>query len=153
MSTGLAVFDTTVQESNEWLKLVEAELPPCDRQQAYTALRAASHVLRDRLPLEAVIGLSAQLPMLLRGVFLEGWQARAPSDIRDPKAFEQAVTEHLPAKFPREGAGVLRAVFSAMSQRLDPDEVSKIMGHLPASLRIFWPGAYQRKCSTPTNET
>ena len=74
MSTGLPVFDTTVQASNAWLNAIEARFPPCDRQQAYAAFRAAGHVLRDRLPMEAVLGLSAQLPMLLRGVFLEGWR-------------------------------------------------------------------------------
>jgi uncharacterized protein (DUF2267 family) len=143
MSAGLAVFDTTVQESNEWLKLIEAELPPCDRQQAYAAFRAVFHVLRDRLPTEAVLGLSAQLPMLLRGVFLEGWRAGPPTDIRDPKVFAQTVSDRLPPKFPREGAGAVVAVFSVMTKRLDPDEVSKLVKHLPASLRTFWPAAWQ----------
>lgn len=143
MSTGLAIFDTTVQESNEWLKLVEAELPPCDRQQAYSALRAVFHILRDRLPAEAVMSLSAQLPMLLRGVFLEGWRAGSPSDIRDPEAFARAVANHLPSKFPREGAGVVQAVFAVMTKRLDPDEVAKVVRHLPEPLRPFWPPAYR----------
>jgi uncharacterized protein (DUF2267 family) len=144
MSTGLAVFDTTVQESNEWLKLVEAQLPPCERQDAYAALRAVLHVLRDRLPAEAVLGLSAQLPMLLRGVFLEGWRAEAPTDIRDPKAFAQAVADRLPPKFPRAAAGAIEAVFSAMTRRIDPDEVGKIVRLLPEPLRPYWPAAYQR---------
>ena len=79
MSIGLAVFDTTVQDTNEWLSGLEAQLPPCSRQQAYGALRAVFHVLRDRLTIDAVLGLSAQLPMLLRGVFMGGWQAKPPS--------------------------------------------------------------------------
>jgi len=68
MSTGLAVFDTSVQETNEWLRAIEQRLRPCERQQAYTALRAVLHVLRDRLPTDAVLGLSAQVPMLMRGL-------------------------------------------------------------------------------------
>ncbi|MDP1736511.1 MAG: DUF2267 domain-containing protein [Caulobacter sp.] len=140
MSTGLAVFDTTVQETNEWLRLVEAKLPPCSRQQAYGALRAVLHILRDRLPMHAVLGLSAQLPMLLRGVFLEGWRpGDGPSDIRDPQDFAQAVADLLPPSFPREPNGAAEAVFAVMAARLDPGEVAKLIQHLPTALRTLWP--------------
>jgi uncharacterized protein (DUF2267 family) len=139
MSTGLAVFDTTIQQTNAWLKAIEARLQPCDRQQAYGALRAVLHVLRDRLPREGVMGLSAQLPMLLRGVFLEGWRAADdPTDIRDPAVFAGAVRELLPPDFPREGQGVVKAVFQVMVERLDSGEIEKLIGHLPAPLRPLW---------------
>lgn len=144
MSTGLKVFDTTVQESNEWLKGIEAHLQPCDRQQAYAALRAALHVLRDRLPHDAVLGLSAQLPMLLRGLFLEGWRpVDGPSDIRDPQTFSAHVKDNLPPGFPREPNAVASAVFSVMAARLDSGEVRKVTGSLPAPLRALWPTEYQ----------
>lgn len=139
MSTGLAVFDTTVQETNEWLRGLEAQLPPCRRQQAYEALRAVFHVLRDRLTIDAVLGLSAQLPMLLRGVFMEGWQANPPSDLRDPAALAKAVAERLPPHFPREAPGVAEAVFRVMANRLDPGEIAKIVHQLPMPLRAMWP--------------
>jgi uncharacterized protein (DUF2267 family) len=144
MSTGLAVFDTTVQETNEWLKMVEARLPPCDRQQSYVALRAVLHVLRDRLPMEAVLGLSAQLPMLLRGLFLEGWRpVDGPSRIRDPQAFAQEVADRFPSSFQHEATGAIDAVFGVIAARLDPHEVGKIVRHLPAALRPFWPAPYR----------
>ncbi|MFN3514438.1 MAG: DUF2267 domain-containing protein [Phenylobacterium sp.] len=144
MSAGLAVFDTTVQQSNEWLKLVEARLKPCDRQQAYGALRAVLHVLRDRLPPEAVLGLSAQLPMLLRGLYLEGWRsADGPSDLRSLQDFADAVAERLPPAFPRQPNEAAEAVFAALAARLDPGEVRKIIEHLPTPLRRAWPTEHQ----------
>lgn len=140
MNTGLAVFDTTIQASNEWLKGVEARLPPCDRQQAYGALRAVLHVLRDRLPLTGVLGLSSQLPMLLRGVLLEGWRPMdRPTDVRDQLAFAKAVQDLLPPGFPREGLGVVQAVFALMAERLDPGEIRKLLDYLPSPLRPLWP--------------
>ncbi|MGZ6015510.1 MAG: DUF2267 domain-containing protein [Phenylobacterium sp.] len=139
MSTGLAVFDTTVQESNEWLKAIEARLQPCGRSQAYGAFRAVTHVLRDRLPMEGVLGLSAQLPILLRGVFLEGWRpGDGPTDIRDPSELAQAVTSALPRDFPREGLGTARAVLQVLAERLDAGEVQKLIAYLPAALRPLW---------------
>jgi uncharacterized protein (DUF2267 family) len=140
MSTGVPVFDTTVQESNEWLKLIEDRLRPCDRQQAYGALRAVLHVLRDRLPAEAVLGLSAQLPMLLRGVFLEGWRLNeAPTDLRNVQDFAQAVAAQVPPGFPRQGNEAAEAVFAAMGARLDPGEMAKIVRHLPTGLHGLFP--------------
>ncbi len=139
MSAGLAVFDTTVQQSNGWLKDIEARLRPCDRAQAYAAFRAVTHVLRDRLPMAATVGLSAQLPMLLRGVFLEGWSpGDGPTGIRQPLTFAEAVEAVLPRDFPREGLGTARAVLQVLAERLDAGEVRKLLAYLPASLRVLW---------------
>ncbi len=58
---GLALFDTTVQTTNEWLQDVEAAVG-ADRQVAYRALRAVLHALRDRLPVEEAAEPGDQLP-------------------------------------------------------------------------------------------
>jgi uncharacterized protein (DUF2267 family) len=49
-ATGVTTLDHTVQETIVWLKAVEEELQLDNRQQAYNALRAVLHALRDRLP-------------------------------------------------------------------------------------------------------
>ena len=64
MSTsGLDVFDTTIQETNHWLKIMMGELGSDSRRTAFNALRAALHALRDRIGLENAVHLGAQLPM------------------------------------------------------------------------------------------
>lgn len=140
MSAGLAVFDTTFQESNQWLKQVELRLPPCDRHQAYGAFRAVPHALRDRLPTEAMLSLSAQLPMLLRGVYFEGWRpGDASSGGRDPQVFAEDVAARLPRGFPRQPNEAVEAVFAALGAQLDPGEVRKLVQCLPIPLRAYWP--------------
>ena len=140
MSTGLPVFDTTVQESNASLKSIEARLPPCDRQQAYAAFPAVGHVLRDRLPMDAVLGLSAQLPMLLRGTFLEGWRPVGdPLDARTVDAFAAEIERRFPPAFPRRGNEAAQAVFGVMADQLDPGECRKLLERLPRLLRALWP--------------
>ena len=73
--TGYAAFDTTVQKTNEVLKEIEGHYgwPKERREQSYEALRAVLHALRDRLTVQEAADLSAQLPMLIRGLFFEGW--------------------------------------------------------------------------------
>jgi len=72
MSTGLDVFDRTVQAANLWLKELMDALGWDDRYQAYEGLRTTLHALRDRLTLEEMAQLGAQVPLLIRGVYYEG---------------------------------------------------------------------------------
>jgi uncharacterized protein (DUF2267 family) len=62
-----------VQKTNEWLQEIMQELGTENRQQASVVLRATLHALRGRLPLEEMAHLGAQLPMLIRGTYHEGW--------------------------------------------------------------------------------
>lgn len=143
MSAGLAVFDTTLQETNTWLKEIEAHLKPCERKDAYSALRAVLHVLRDRLPADGVLGLSAQLPMLVRGIYFESWTPmEGPTSIRDPQEFAAEVERRLPPGFPREATAATSAVFQALAHHLEPGEVRKLIGYLPEPLRAYWPAGY-----------
>jgi uncharacterized protein (DUF2267 family) len=73
-ATGLEVFDTPLQKTNEWLDEVMDELAIEDRHAACAALRGTLHGLRDRLPLQETAQLSAQLPMLIEVFYYEGWR-------------------------------------------------------------------------------
>ena len=71
--TSLAAFDSTLQTTNIWLSDVLERLGWPDHRRAYHALRAVLHALRDRLPVDQAAALAAQLPMLVRGFYYEGW--------------------------------------------------------------------------------
>jgi uncharacterized protein (DUF2267 family) len=142
--SSLPVFETTLRETNTWLNQVGAGLEPCDRHEAYAATRAVLHVLRDRLPPEAVLALSAQLPMLMRGFFLEGWRpVEGPTHIRHVGDFAEAVAEILPPSFPHDPTRTVEAVFVMLASRVDPGEISKLIRHLPPPLRVLWPVEYR----------
>jgi uncharacterized protein (DUF2267 family) len=74
-ATGLAAFDSTLEKTNAILKQIEQAngWPKERRIQSYHALRAVLHAVRDRLTVEEAAQLSAQLPMLVRGIYFEGW--------------------------------------------------------------------------------
>jgi uncharacterized protein (DUF2267 family) len=46
-ATGLEVFDTTLHKTNRWLNDLMQVLDRQDRHEAYLALRAVLHALRD----------------------------------------------------------------------------------------------------------
>ncbi len=140
MSTGLAVFDTTVQESNLWLIEVEANLAHCERQEAYAAARAVFHVLRDRLAPEAALNFAAQMPLLLRGVFFEGWTLSGkPTRIRTVKEFADAVRALLPPRYRFDPVMATHAVMKTIIKFNGLEQARKVFSQLPEELGPLWP--------------
>jgi uncharacterized protein (DUF2267 family) len=66
-------IDTTVQKTYQWLRELALELGGVGRDDAYDVLRGFLHTLRDRLTVQEAADLGAQLPMLIRGLYYEGW--------------------------------------------------------------------------------
>lgn len=138
----LPVLDHTIQKTNIWLKRLVEEHHLGNRHQAYSALRAVLHALRDRLTPEQAVHFAAQLPILIRGIYYEGWHMSAkPTAGRHLDEFLARVAADLPPQFPRDSLGVTKAVFDVLWQELDPGETAKIVTSLPAQLRALWPQA------------
>jgi uncharacterized protein (DUF2267 family) len=136
----LPVFDKTLQETNHWLKLMMGELGIGNRSAAFAALRASLHALRDRVGVENAAHLGAQMPMLLRGAFYEGWRpSSTPTRERHLDDFINHVQAELPADSPLNPAEAARACFCVMGRCLDPGEMTKLRGILPHEVLNLWP--------------
>ncbi len=139
-TTGLDVFDTTIQETNHWLKLMMVELQTDDRREAYLALRSALHAVRDRIGAMNAVHLGAQLPILLRGIYYEGWRpTETPTHERRLEEFMDHVAAELPPKYRSNAGEVARACFAVMSRCLDQGEMLKLRGRLPHEALNLWP--------------
>jgi uncharacterized protein (DUF2267 family) len=142
MSAGHPSFDHTVQEANIWLKAVAQQLHFEERRHAYSALRATLHALRDRLPPESAVHFGAQLPMVVRGLYFEGWRiAGKPSKEHTVDAFCAQVERELPPKFPMDAQTAARGVLQAVFDQIDPGESAKLVDQFPVPLRTLWPDA------------
>ena len=145
MTTGLDTFDKTVQESNLWLKDVMERLNTYDRHHAYSTMRAVLHALRDRIGPQNAAHLGAQLPMLLRGLFYEGWDPTGkPTKERHESAFLAHIARELPrAPGPGEIEQGALAVLDVLSKHIDRGAAVKLAAILPQDLRRFWPAFIQ----------
>src|ERR687892_2672104 len=126
-ATGLDVFDTTLQKTHIWLKDLMQVLGTEDRHKAYDALRATLHALRDRLTVEEVAQLGAQLPMLIRGFYYEGWDpTRKPLKIRDKGEFLDRIRQEFRGGDPVDPQRVARAVFAVLADRVTEGEIEDV---------------------------
>ena len=138
-TTGLDSFDTTVQKTNLWLKELMDELGWSDRQGAYLALRAVLHTLRDRLTVEEAVELGAQLPMLVRGFYYEGWNPSGkPSKMRNKEEFLSRIRSYFPNEPDIDAEAIASAVFRLLSMKVDRGEIEDVKGILPADIRDLW---------------
>jgi uncharacterized protein (DUF2267 family) len=137
--TGLSAFDSTLQTTNVWLKDLSESMGWSDRHKAYYALRAVLHVLRDHLTIDEVVTLGAQLPLLVRGFYYEGWHpADKPLKDRHKAGFLARVTEQFRADPEVESESVTRAVFAVLTRHLTAGEVEGIKRALPHEIRTLW---------------
>jgi uncharacterized protein (DUF2267 family) len=142
MSTGLDIFDSTIQKSNLWLKDLMWELGWDDRHKAYQGLRITLQTLRDRLTIEEVAQLGAQLPLLLRGTYYEGWDPTGlPTKERHLTAFLAPIRAHFRHDSCVDGEAVARAVFRVLANYISAGEIQDILHALPKELQALWPAS------------
>jgi Uncharacterized conserved protein len=135
-TTGLPVFDETLHLTNSWLKDLMERLHTDDRHYAYRALRAVLHAIRDELQPELAAHLAAQLPLLVRGFYYEGWQpARTPSRDRSLEDFFQAIRTGMHGDPEPDVARLSGAVFDLLMARLSYGELEKVVRALPRDIR------------------
>ena len=142
---GYHSFDHAAQEGNLWLRKLEERFAFDTPGHSVAALRATLHVLRDRLTPEMAVHLSAQLPMVIRGLFFEGWKmSRTPTGDDSIEMFCGRIAAQLPPNFPFDARIVASAVFDVMWSELDVGETTKIIDALPRPLRVLWPAIARR---------
>jgi uncharacterized protein (DUF2267 family) len=137
---GLDVFDRTIQKTYTWIHDVTKALGSEDRHMGYLALRATLHALRDRITVEEVAQLGAQLPMLIRGFYYEEWDpTRKPVKIRHRYELLARIENELRDADAKDPERVARAVFTVLSQRIAQGEIEDVKHVLPGEVRDLWP--------------
>ncbi len=138
-ATGLDVFEKTVQKANTWLKEIMELQGWGDRNKAYLALRTVLHLLRDRLPMEEAVHFAAELPLILRGMFFEGW---SPDNMPVRMSREDFLAS-VRAAFADDpeiiAEKIIKTVFKVLENRISQGEISDIKAILPRDLQEFWP--------------
>jgi uncharacterized protein (DUF2267 family) len=135
------IFDGTLQKTQLWLNEIMSELDWHDRpNKAYLALRTVLHALRDRLTVEEAVDLGAQLPMLIRGLYYEGWTLKGkPHKERKKADFLEHVKDTFENDYTSRPESITRAVFKTLARHTSKGEIADIKNMLPKPLHELWP--------------
>jgi uncharacterized protein (DUF2267 family) len=138
-ATGIEAFDSTLQKTHIWLNDVMEALEWDERQKAYLALRTCLQALRDRLIVAEAAHLGAQLPMLIRGFYYEGWRPSA-TPLKDHKEeFLMHVADAFRNDPDVDPETVVRATFKVLAKYIADGEIADVKALLPKDLEALWP--------------
>jgi uncharacterized protein (DUF2267 family) len=140
MTTGNRELDAEIRATTDWIEAFVRRLGWQDRDRAYQALRAASHALRDCLPVDEAAALGTQLPALLRGVYYDGWRPTGRAfRIRTRDAFLERIREGVRRDPAIDAEQVARGFLAILAERLPTAELEDARAVTPAELRGLWP--------------
>jgi uncharacterized protein (DUF2267 family) len=139
MSTSsIPALNTTLEKTHLWLSDLTEIGRFHNEAQAYSVLRGVMHALRDRLPAGEAAHVAAQLPMLLRGLYYEGWKpAGEPTRERSAHEFLESVRAHMGGNL--DPAHATQAVFEFLTTKLSPGIIDDILRILPEGIARLWP--------------
>lgn len=138
-TTGLETFDRAVHAANTWLHELSSRMGWEDRRKAWRVLSLSLRMIRDALPTEEAAKLSAQLPLLIRGTFWEGWRpAGAREAAESAEAFLAPLAEAFDADLGFEAEPAFREVLAVLAMHVSAGEVEDVRVRMPEAVRGLW---------------
>ncbi|RAO40762.1 hypothetical protein ONO86_04129 [Micromonospora noduli] len=137
----ISAFESSLDKTNLILKDIENAYgwPKERRNQSYAALRTVLHLLRDRLPVGESVEFAQQLPVLVRGIYFDGW---VPSDVpiklnRDDFLYE--VRQGFPYDAEGGAERVTQVVLDTLRRHVTQGEWQDVKDTMPKDLATMMP--------------
>lgn len=136
-------FEKHAAKGNEFVNRLAARLgDPENRDRAGRVLRSVLHALRSRLTLQESFQLIAQLPMVIKALYIEGWQpTRQHEKIKTMTEFCEAVMRDDGISAWRDFSGesdaieATEAVIKTIADYVSAGELHDIVAVLPEDMK------------------
>ena len=138
-SHALSTLRHSPQVVTEWINLLSENLDWDDQGRAYMLLREVLHAVRDYLSVDEAADLSAQLPILVRGIYFDGWDpSRAPARPRSKADFLDRISKPFANAPLEDSERAVAAVFDVLRQKTSEGEFEQVAHSMPKTLRDLW---------------
>lgn len=135
-----------VEEANSFLKEVARELGnPEDIGHAGRVTAAVLHTLRERISVEESMHLISNLPMILKGIYVDGWKITKQAYHADTMdEFLDEVREHSRVDPGRDFGNndmareTVQAVIRVLRKYVDEGEIRHIRQQLPEGVAVLF---------------
>jgi uncharacterized protein (DUF2267 family) len=137
---GIETIDKTVQATNIWLGELDTRLGWDNKHRSWRLLREVLHALRDWLSVDEAVQLGAQMPILIRGIYYDGWDpSKTPAKPRELGDFLARVERAFGGDPLDEPEEAVACVFELLSWHISKGEIADVKQALPKPLRQLWP--------------
>lgn len=124
---GLRIIDESVQQANIWINEVNERTGWDNKQRAYRLMRAVLHAVRDHLSPDAAAQLAAQMPIIVRGIYYEGWDpSKTPVKERSRAGFLAGIQEDFRGDPLGDAEAAVGAVLDLLDNRISEGEMEHL---------------------------
>lgn len=138
--TGISSLDHAPQVVAHWLKEICDDMgwgPATGR--AYMLLRATLHTVRDFLSVEEASDLGAQLPLLVRGIYYDGWTpAKTPVKPRNKSDFIGRVDAYFSTDPLEDTEVAVGTVLDLLDRHLSAGEIAQVRHAMRKPIQELW---------------
>ena len=138
LSTKFSSLDRAVENVVLWLSDIQKELGWDNADNVYSATKAVLQTMRDRLPVEEVIHLTANLPLVMKGMLMDGYDlTEKPAGIWTQDLFFELVEEYY-NPFKRNvihPEDAVCAVIRVLNRRMGGGEMCKVAATMPLEIK------------------
>lgn len=145
-------FDKYAQDANRFINSLAARLGhPNETARTAIILRSVLHTLRDRLTVSESLDLLAQLPMFIKGVYVDNWKyLERPTSVSTVEDFKEEVKRHQDLygeyefNWNNPTEEIVLAVLDELSNYTSDGEARHIIAQLPEGLKDFFSVSLQK---------
>ena len=137
-------YHNTIEHSTEltdkWVRSINYQVDWDDPNRSFQLLRATLHALRDALPINEAIEFAAQMPLVIKAYYFEGWNPSSTLDCdRDKAGFVDLVSQKIPFVSDDEAERAISAVFLTLNEKISSGEINDARQSVRKHLRKLWP--------------
>jgi uncharacterized protein (DUF2267 family) len=137
---GLEVIDHTVQLTHEWINDLKERLAWASPRDVLRLFRVTITAVRDHLGHDEAAQFASQMPLLIRGMYFEGWRPSAtPVASRNAGDFLKRIEHEVAGVAEYDGREDISLVFQMLNGRLSEGEIADVRVALPKAIRDLWP--------------
>lgn len=128
-------FESALHKSNKILNELEEEMGWQDRRsQAYSCFREAIHAFRDMMPPQEAVNFAAQLPMLLAGLFIDGWKPSKTPIRLSGEEFYDRIQDRITYQIEGGTRHLVAAVWKVLENNMSEGQLNHVLDNLPNDL-------------------
>lgn len=136
-------FEKYAHEGNSFIKELAGNLGhPEETARTGIILRAVLHALRGKLSIGESLDLVSQLPMFLKGIYVDNWEySDKPSDIKTIEEFKDEVKRlqdfygEQQFNWEMSTEDIIRTVLSSLGKYISGGEIEDIVTQMPRGLK------------------
>ena len=136
---GLRIIDESVQQANAWINDVNERTGWDHKQRAYRLLRQVLHVIRDHMSVDEAAQFGAQLPIMIRGIYYEGWNpSKTPVTERSREGFVDKVQDAFRTDPLGDAPEAIAAVMAVFDARISDGEMKNVRNSFSKDIRTLF---------------